>query len=106
MTDRDQPEVPVEITSVSEQQFREWRQHPVSRALRRFLADRREALRRDHTDRWEQAAASDPDFEAEARGRALEAREIAELEWSAIDQFYDLSKQMESLTDETGPIQE
>ena len=77
-----------ELLGITDQNFREWKHHPVTKAVHQYLRDFRQALRRDHTDRWE-AGRLDSDIESEARGRCVALLEIVGLEFAHLERFYE-----------------
>lgn len=82
------PPLPPELGGLIEQDFLDWRHHPMTKVYRRFLEDYREVLRRTHTERWEKNPEIDIAYEAEARGRVLTIGEMHDLEFDDLVAFY------------------
>ena len=84
--------LPEQLQEITEQDFLDWRHHPVTRVYRRFLSDYRDALRRDHNQRWELNPVVDVALsaahEAEARGRVLTLGEMFDLQHAHVVSFY------------------
>jgi hypothetical protein len=75
---------------MTEETFGVWRNHPVTRAFMRYLADYAEALEGDHLGRWRQGTV-DAALDAEARGRVLTLYDMTELTYASINDFYHAS---------------
>jgi hypothetical protein len=72
---------------ITEELFSLWRIHPATKAFMTYLADYAEALERGHIDRWKRGE-TDPDYEAESRGRVLTITEIIDLRHEHLVAFY------------------
>ncbi len=90
------PEVPEEVAQVSDEQFREWRQHPVTKAVHRYLEDHRRSLRVDAADRWESGETEGPEKEGFYRGIATADYLLAHLEWAGVLKLYGRHSESES----------
>lgn len=90
------------IGDLTEQDYLDWKHHPVTRLFRRYLGDFRDALRRDHTLRWEGGASPSDAFEIEARGRVLTLGELVDLEFRHIADFYPSKQDQTADESETG----
>lgn len=77
------------MKGLTQADYQQWRQHPVSRWFRQYLADAGEAIKQDHLTRFIQGD-MDPAIEAEARGRMLVLNEIATMEFGHIAAFYNV----------------
>ncbi|GBQ26804.1 hypothetical protein AA12717_2476 [Gluconacetobacter sacchari DSM 12717] len=75
------------LEDLSEEAFRAWRHHPVTRAVRLFLTDYGASIEQRMLGRW-RAGTITLAQEHEARGRAALAAEMAELQWAAMRAFY------------------
>ncbi|MFW7267797.1 hypothetical protein ACMAUO_07470 [Gluconacetobacter sp. Hr-1-5] len=75
------------LEDLSEEAFRAWRHHPVTRAVRLFLTDYGESIEQRMLGQW-RAGTITLAQEHEARGRAALAAEMAELQWAAMRAFY------------------
>ena len=93
------PTVPAAVLQLADQQFRQWRHHPVSEVVLQYLKDYQQALLRELQQRWLQGSVRYAD-EAEARGRVLVVVELRELQLDAIRAFYGLPQEEEEDDDE------
>lgn len=75
------------LPELTEQQFQQWRHHPVSRMVLRFLADRSQALEVVAVQRLK-AGTLDGPLQGELRGRMLELDDCAGIQLPAIREFY------------------
>lgn len=78
---------PTEAIGITAADYNGWRQHPVTKAFRRYLRDYVTALEQHHTMRWRDGN-SDPRFEDWSSGQAQGISEIAEIEFEDIAAFY------------------
>ena len=76
------------VHGVNAEDFAQWKHHPVTKALHRYLDDYRAALLRDHIDRWEASPQTNEAQEAEARGRCISAREFKDIGFDDLAAFY------------------
>lgn len=72
---------------LTEDNFGSWRRHPATKAFMQFLEDYAQTLADGHMNRW-LGGKTEPDLEAEARGRVLTLREIVALEYNDIIERY------------------
>ncbi len=72
---------------IAESDYQEWKHHPVSKVVLKYLADYRAMLLKEHLAEWE-AGKLDEVRDLEMRGRVLTLAELAELPFSAIANFY------------------
>ena len=75
------------LNGIEEAEYKAWRHHPVTRLVLQYLEDYRAALVKEAVGRWESGKLVLTD-EHELRGRILVVREIGELPFSAIEEFY------------------
>ena len=82
------PLAPPEVQELSKAQFQDWRRHPVSKAVFRYLSDYRDALLDAHMARFV-AGNEEPATEADIRARAATCLDLMELRFSSLANFYD-----------------
>ncbi len=85
---------PASSLGISTDEFNLWRHHPVSKIFLKYAADFASILEREALDRWRSGTLKLVD-EQEMRGRVLTLREIVELQFEAIDQFYQQDQKEE-----------
>ena len=103
----DPPRVPqrARVLDLSEQEYRQWRHHPMSEVLLQFLADRRAVLRADLADRFLSASlqtVNDPSalaYAIETRGRVLESQDFGDMDWETVRMFYGIETESEREND-------
>lgn len=83
----DQTESPPKVKG-QEQEYREWKHHPMTALYRRYLQDFRQALIREALGRWE-AGTLHLSHEQEMRGRMLALSEASSVEYEDIAKFYE-----------------
>lgn len=83
------------MIGVTASDYNEWKHHPVSKVFRKYLEDYRAEIRKEILSQWE-AGALVAEVDKEARGRVLQLTDILDLEFGAIQQFY---QQDEEATD-------
>ena len=98
------PPPPRLVHGVSEDQYRAWKQHPVTLAQRQYLKHFAEAQRQAHLGRWESKGETPLNemLEQEALGRIKSLEEIAGLEFHHMADFY-ISENEEPDADEADP---
>ena len=84
----DRADLPEEVRGFDPRDYLAWRHHPMSRAVFRYLTDFREALIRDHQQRWLSNADLPGNGESEARFRAQVIEEVITLQPGDITVFY------------------
>jgi uncharacterized phage-associated protein len=72
---------------IREPDFQAWRHHPVSKLLFRYLNDFRDVAIQAHLEKWENGT-DDAATENMRRGFVNALREIAELQFGAVEAFY------------------
>ena len=72
--------------AISPEQYQAWLAHPVSRVVRQFYRDYVREVERNVLAQWRAGALV---AEAENRGRAAAAHEMADLPYESIQGFYD-----------------
>lgn len=75
------------LQGITEPDYQVWRHHPVTKLVLQYMADFREALRRDALARWESGALTLTD-EHELRARSNVLAELGELQFPSIANFY------------------
>jgi len=75
------------MIGVTQSDYQEWKHHPVSKVFRKYLEDYRAEIRKEILSQWE-AGSLVAEVDKEARGRVLQLTDILDLEFSAIQQFY------------------
>lgn len=86
MTEAQQP---LRLNGIVESDYQAWRHHPVTRLLLQYIADYRDVLVRETITRWEGGGLVLAD-EHEMRARVMILKELGELPWSAIQEFYQM----------------
>ena len=76
-----------EINGITEADWQHWRNSPATKALRKFLTDYGDQLTADHVERW-LGGADDAAAENEARGRIAAVREMEDLSFKDMQDFY------------------
>src|SRR3990167_5452330 len=77
---------------MSQADFHQWRQHPVTRWFLRYLSDYAEELGHGHTERWLQGQTVEK-AEDEARGRVQTLDEMSRLGFDHIAMFYGFDQE-------------
>lgn len=72
---------------ISSDEYNLWRHHPVSKIFLKYVEDFASILEREALERWRSGSLKLVD-EQEMRGRVLTLREIVDLPFEAINQFY------------------
>ena len=83
-----QPPPPL-LAELSQLEFNQWRQHPVTRLFHQFLADYQEALQVKLLASW-RAGKLVLSTEGEARGRILACEEMRETHLDHVRHFYGM----------------
>ena len=73
---------------VGEAEYLTWRHHPVSKVVHKFLEDFAESLKRESWAYLQGTEKLNEKFVGELIGRARTCLELADLPYSAIEQFY------------------
>lgn len=77
------------MQQISKADYQAWRHHPVTKEFLQYLRDYRSSLHNELLERWEAGTlVGDSLIEQEIRGRSLILKEIGELEFEAMEQFY------------------
>lgn len=71
----------------SSEEFAFWKHHPVTKVVLQFAADYAAAVEQDMVEQWRNGALKLTD-EQERRGRVLAYRDINELAFASIENFY------------------
>lgn len=79
----------LELTSSD---YREWRQHPASKVVLKYLEDFAESLDQEAVRYLYGAETTNEKFLGELVGRAKICRELADLPFEAIEQFYGVEQ--------------
>ena len=108
----DQPEAPAPepvvnpyLREVTEQDFLDWKHHPVTKLFRQWLADYGRALRSGHEELWLDAPAGtalDPVLASEMKGRVLTLAELHVMTFQSIQNFYADVLASEAAADQQG----
>lgn len=75
------------LQGILEPDYQSWRHHPVTRLLLQYFADQRAMLIKEAVGRWETGALTLID-EHELRARSLVLKELDDLPFAAIVDFY------------------
>lgn len=75
------------LQGIEEPEFKAWRHHPVTKLLLQYLADYRESLIKEAVGRWEAGQLILTD-EHELRARVVTVKELIELQFTMIVEFY------------------
>lgn len=73
---------------IPKEQYQEWRHHPVSKVVLQFLRDKQEYLKAAALDHWVNGSQSFASINEVVRGQIVELGEIADLQFEAIEAFY------------------
>lgn len=88
MTDAPDEQTPEPtVHGIAESDYQAWKHHPVTKLLLRYMADFRSVLIRETTERWEAGSLILAE-EHEMRARVVTLRELGELPFAAIHNFY------------------
>lgn len=97
--DDGEPSAPLpnpKLLDLTEQDYLDWKHHPVTKLVRQYLDDYSRSLRRGHEDLWLNAPgghAVDPVLAAEMKGRVLTLAEMRALTFLNIADFYQTGEQ-------------
>lgn len=75
------------LQGILEPDYQSWRHHPVTRLLLQYFADQRAMLIKEAVGRWEAGGLTLLD-EHELRARSLVLKELGDLPFAAIVDFY------------------
>lgn len=81
------PAIPHPSSQITEQDFLGWKHNPVSKVVLQYLADYRQILLREVIGRFEQGTLLER-TEQEIRGRCLTLKDLSELQFGSIQNFY------------------
>ena len=85
-----------ELNGIRDADFQSWKHHPVTKVFLRYVADYRDALRRDQIEKIENAEEPmPPKAQGEYKGRIRTLEELAGIEFGHLVDFYPLEEQEE-----------
>lgn len=79
MVDPEELDIPEVIRELTPEAYANWKQHPVTRALHDFMRNAREAMKREHTEAWENGKPIDPSYDMKAQARVEQFGELLDL---------------------------
>ena len=85
------------IADISDQAYREWKHHPVSKVFFQYLQDYQIRLESEALARWKNKSLLEAD-EQEMRGRVLTLEELCDLPFISIQKFYEAEEVIEDGT--------
>ena len=77
---------------IDKDQYNQWRNHPATLFFRKFLADRADMLGRELMTTWLDNPEGFEGFKDEARGRILELKDMTDVPYETIEEFYPKEK--------------
>lgn len=80
------------VSGITEQDFKLWKHHPVSKVVTQYFADYRDALVKQHVAEW-LAGKTEDARDLEIRGRVAQLDDIAELGFASMVNFYPQPEQ-------------
>lgn len=83
------------VSGVTEQDFKLWKHHPVSKVVWQYCADYRDALVKQHLAEW-MAGKNEEARDLEMRGRIAQLDDVAGLAFDSIATFYPQPEQEET----------